>query len=353
MNQLEVNFIEPKLTEQLQGVHLGQLKSHLEKFEPYDYVANLDPFRFRFISPDKFICEESSAQFNLTRRAFHQLVRFIHPRASGSVILDVAKQNEELAVNFLNKLLVVNQRRADRRNSVKLRTYCSGGINVTLAALSSSYPNVSHKTIYDLAVKAIMSLPYSERNNAEGKLIVNADWETAFVRLPINKISEHGLGVYSGLEFSNGQVGNKTLSINALIWELVCSNGMSFVRDVFTFINKKHSSKIENEFEKFPEWYQNVIGKINVEFSELTKHKIVEPEQFITVDMPKKYSLISINLAKEIYDYIVENDSVSNITAWHLTRGITKLSQQFKVEKRLELDQLASELPYLEGWRNN
>jgi len=62
---------------------------------------------------------------------------------------------------------------------------------------------------------------------------------------------------------------------------------------------------------------------------------------------------LSIEDLKEIYDYIVENDSVSNITAWHLTRGITKLSQQFKVEKRLELDQLASELPYLEGWRNN
>jgi len=355
MNLSEITFIEPRVPgyEQLQNVHLEQLKSHLEKFEPYDYEVNLSPFYFRFISPYKFICEESSDKFNLTRRAFHQLVRFIHPRASGSVILDIAKQDEEFAVNFLNKLLVVNQKRTDRRNTVKLRTYSFEGENVTLAALSSSYPNISYKIIYDLILKALMGLSYSERSNSEGKLIVNADWETAFVRLPINKISNNGLGVYSGLEFSNGQVGNKTLSINALIWELICSNGMSFVRDTFTFINRKHSSKIGNEFERFPEWYQNVTNKINVEFSELTKHKINEPEKFITVDMPKKYSLVSINLAKEIYDYIIKSDSKTDITAWDLTRGITKLSQQFKTEKRLELDQWASELPYLEGWKNN
>ncbi len=310
----------------------------LDRFRPIDYVVESKNVEFK-ISDErlvgKFYLEHGGDSFVFNKHGLNQLLKNLHPNLSYKLLWDLNPSDAKDIVNyFLNKRSTVLRFRT-RSDTVNIGSTFYKPI---IAVLSNKYRVVNHIDLMPIINKVM-----DDRYKLD-KTMMHVDWDSFIMRYPSTKISDDGLGVYFGVSLKNGQTGIYDISVDSMIYEKICTNGMIRTIGTNCFLKQRHLGRnIVNKFNHFDEWYNSVLNVNKAYFNECTHTKFNKGYKFIET-MYKTNPLITKKMAKDMLQYVMEYDrSVGNNepTKWSIIRGLTKVSQTTSIYNRVAIDEVA------------
>lgn len=321
-----------------------KVKQILDSYIPFDTHEKVSALEYVVEQVDEgknrlLVSKRTNKTYQLNEHSTGQLIRLMDSRANPDVLKSLNSGTEETVVNELmrnRQSSYYKKHRYGTGENLLIRSKNDDTNTKSIAVLSEMYSPVNHNQIFNLIENTM------QRTQEPIELI--ADYELAVARIPVKQISDHGLGTYFGIQFLNGQVGSHKLNIASMIWEKICTNGAVRTSEHDVFINKVHKGSLSYEMQKFGEWGNNNFRKLTEIFPKLVTTNIPQLKEYIE-HLPKESALITKGLAAELYQFVIRFDNkayTSNTTSlWAVTRGITQLSQNFAIERRLELDSFA------------
>lgn len=330
-----------------------EVKKVLERYRPFDTTVNVDNLEFGIEEKTPKLKLQSSGMetpmyFRLHDYTFNQFLQLLNYKFNIGQMNELSETTQE---NVVNDLLASNRKKSWRKKRRQLlfrsEDYTRNDMR-TVGILTTDYAIVNHDWLFDFIsnAKHIAGLRGEMTEHSKFEVVTNYDF--ANVRLPLGKIADERLGVYGGIEFTNGQTGKIRLQIKNMIWELICSNGMVDMRQKSMFIDKKHVGHIRKELHDMPIWLNNTYIHSNGLYRQLKDHRVKDLNDTLKKKYVKKYSMITGELAYQMYKYIIENDSRAKATdsasGWEVVRSLTYLSQQRSGYARYDLDNFAFSL---------
>lgn len=305
------------------------------KFEALEKLANTRPidrkvnikedlmFDVGTTGTPSVLLKPTGEEYILGKKAYAQLAYFLHPKLHVALLdaMPVTEANS-LINGFINR----------SNNEVLFRSTPN---NYTVGVVSKTYKPVNH----EILIETIEQVP----EEVEFEAFIN--YETAIIRAAVKKISSEGLGIWSGINFVNGQIGNYALNISALLWEKVCTNGAVITIDKFVYYRGRHTKHMQMPNGSILSWFTDVSNRVKNIYEEA---RYVEISRNYIEKMPKRFSLVTQTLADEYIRYIAmrthQPSNFENTTLWALMQAVTQTSQRFAPERRLQLDSFISEL---------
>lgn len=328
--------------------NIEEVKQLLDQYIPFDTTVRTDNLVFGVEEKKPKLQYHAQGKeemiFRLNDFTLGQFLQHLNKKFNVGHLKDVSDSTKENIVNDLlrnNKLARYNKKR--QQLLIRSEDYTRNDMR-TVGILTTDYTVVNHSWLFDY-IKQAKELAHIHGNTEEQRFEVVADYDFCNVRFPLGKISDERLGVFGGVEFTNGQTGKVRLMIKNLLYELVCANGMTLSRGSDTFMDKKHLGRVFHILERLPEWLFNVNVRSNEVYRELKSTQVFDVENWLKKKMVKKYSMLTLELANQMLDYIKQNDSKmvrGQTDAWEVVRSITYLSQQWKQGyTRFEYDDFA------------
>lgn len=310
---------------------LDDVQDVLTTFTPEDLTIGTSKLRFHYVNdrPGFSIPKRDSTPFLLSDHSFSQFVTNLDRKASPSFIKSLSSDTQERVINELIS-------RTKRPSLfIRMQPEVVNNAKEVIGVLTDYYQPVNHSKL--------LSLVPEIQQSKFARIELSASWDYMFLRLPIKAISTEGKGTFFGIQFSNGQTGMYNLSISALIWELICTNGATMRTDHGTFVHRKHMGDVSEKLSEFKQWGNDAYKFVNTWYNK-TRNLTVPNASAVITDFPKKYPLITKKLAEEILSYVKHNDTAMRkdvATAWSISRGITWASQKLKEHHRYDVDGIA------------
>lgn len=243
-------------------------------------------------------------------------------------------------------------------------TRCIESNNTMLAAENMNYwlQNDKRNLLirnYDGACRGVLSGSYSAYDAPEILTTLAEVFDPAtFVlkgsfineeRLHLRMIDKNLLDIededlYAGITLDSSDIGRSGLSVKFFIWKQVCTNGLVIAKSAAKMFRQKHIGITHDDF---AEGLQGGLKK----FDDL-KEKIAESIRE-TSKIPADKDLESLieeiknttNLSDQAAEKVVELMEVKYApTRWGLINGITEVAQDFTLETRLRLEEIAGNM---------
>lgn len=161
-----------------------------------------------------------------------------------------------------------------------------------------------------------------------------------------------GEDLFPGIFIDSSDVGRNTLVVQFGIYKLVCTNGLVISRAGGTLFKQKHMGITAEEFHKgLSESLKNVdiLTENAVEWVQRTKSR--DNHWSVNTDHPEDieefvaYIRQQTNLSNESATKVIDLMRTKyEDTRWGLINGITEVAQDFTLERRLELENIAGGL---------
>lgn len=156
-----------------------------------------------------------------------------------------------------------------------------------------------------------------------------------------------GEDLFAGLFIDSSDVGRNILIVRFGIYKQVCTNGLVIAKAGGTLFTQKHIGISAEEFHDglynsltvIDELTENAVEFVNIAKSKSCKLDLEDMERFVanirqTTSLPEESANKVISLMQTKYD-----DS-----HWGLINSITEVAQDFTLEKRLELEEIAGNI---------
>ena len=326
--------------------------SEAESVVPVDYLHSLKDLdirvdgvgkRVELLNVSKSI--ELSTVLKFDDYSFRQFIKRLHPK-SDEEFLDALSW--ELETNVLEDLLKEKIEKSRKENPKFLfRTYRNS--NRIFACLTDGYVPVNHNQLvkgFLNVVDKIKAVGIEQDRGVHKMFQSLINYRTAVVRMPIHKISSDNEGVFTGLEFANAQDGSHRLTIRLMLFELICTNGMIGTTAEFVYLDRAHRGKFKGfDAKDLLEWYDEQRVLMESVYVSLIGVIVKDPFELIE-KLPKRYPIITEEMCLVIDSALKKQACVrgNECSAFNIVSAITKASQEFKDERRFQLDNFAYKL---------
>lgn len=161
-----------------------------------------------------------------------------------------------------------------------------------------------------------------------------------------------GEDLFHGIQIDSSDVGRSTLVARFIIYKQVCTNGLCVSRGDGVLFKQKHVGISAEEFEsnfqsslsKIPELVSNFEGLVVKAFKEDKGYKISSLSQEELEAFLSRTKAVT-NLSDEALEHV--SNLMTNVyseTKWGLINSITQVAQDYTLERRIELEQVAGTL---------
>lgn len=153
-----------------------------------------------------------------------------------------------------------------------------------------------------------------------------------------------GEDLYAGISLDSSDVGRSGLTVKFFIWKKVCTNGLVIAKSAARLFKQKHIGINHDEFaeglreglEKFEELKEKIAESIR----ETSKIPVNEDLEKLIEEIKD-----TTNLSDQAAEKVVELMQVKYApTRWGLINGITEVAQDFALETRLQLEEIAGNM---------
>ena len=169
--------------------------------------------------------------------------------------------------------------------------------------------------------------------------------ERLHLRLIENQMLDiDGEDLYAGITLDSSDVGRSGLNVRFFIWKRVCTNGLVIAKSNGRLFKQKHVGITHDDFaagleEGLGKFYEikEAITKSIKETSEIPMNKDIEE---LVEEIKDK-----TNLSDKAAEKVVELMEVKYApTRWGLINGITEVAQDFTLETRIQLEEIAGSM---------
>lgn len=153
-----------------------------------------------------------------------------------------------------------------------------------------------------------------------------------------------GEDLYAGITLDSSDVGRSGLNVRFFIWKRVCTNGLVIAKSNGRLFKQKHVGITHDDFaagleEGLGRFYEikKAITESIKETSEIPMNKDIEE---LVEEIKDK-----TNLSDKAAEKVVELMEVKYApTRWGLINGITEVAQDFTLETRIQLEEIAGSM---------
>lgn len=287
---------------------------------------------------------QSLTMFELSGTGFSQFAS----RVSGGGIAYFKKCLEkdmpELVVDNLNRWL-----EKSASNELFLRTY-KGEL---IAALTTSYTKVDHREVLEGMFTGLHTTPLAgieEQFDIERFTIDEHDMEIRLVDKMHSVVDETAGRELSrpGFVLGNGQTGRKAVTIDYMVYTLVCSNGLFIGKNKGRLFYRKHTGW---EDWKFKSQIRDTVSQVR-DFTDYAQQTIDAARRFKEDEIKHRFG--GDKWEEVLGDYLqdktgLDEDEVDlifkewqekyELNLWGLTSAVTEYAQKFNHERQREIEQ--------------
>ena len=240
----------------------------------------------------------------------------------------VDNNQNELAADNINCWL------GDNQKDLFLREY-NGRIR---GVLSGSY------SVYDAPdiLKTVAEVFDPDRFKLKGSFI---NEERLHLRLIENEMMDvEGEDLFAGISLDSSDVGRSGLQVRFFVWKQVCTNGMMIAKSDARLFRQKHIGITHDEFaeglnEGLNAFY-DLKDKVAEQITATSEIPVKEDMEELLEDIKTKTNLSDESATKVIECMITKYDR----NQWGLINGITEVAQEFTLERRIELEEIAGNM---------
>ena len=155
----------------------------------------------------------------------------------------------------------------------------------------------------------------------------------------------NGEDLFAGIQIDSSDVGRSTLLVRFFIFKQVCTNGLCISKDSGLLFTQKHIGISKEEFSSELEVAVAKLPEIIQSFEEAIKES--EQEEILVGENSPVLTMLStqIKLSEKQVERTLEimNDKYEQ-THWGLINSLTELAQDFSLERRIEIENMAGNL---------
>lgn len=168
-------------------------------------------------------------------------------------------------------------------------------------------------------------------------------------RLHLRLIDNHMLDIdgedlYAGITLDSSDVGRSGLQVKFFIWKQVCTNGLVISKSSARLFKQKHVGITHDDFaaglkeglERFHEIKEKVAESIKT-----TNEIPVNQDLEELIEEIKDKTMLSDQAAEKVIELMKVKYAP---TRWGLINGITEIAQEFTLETRLQLEEIAGNM---------
>lgn len=153
-----------------------------------------------------------------------------------------------------------------------------------------------------------------------------------------------GEDLYAGISLDSSDVGRSGLTVKFFIWKKVCTNGLVLAKSNAILFRQKHIGITHDEFadglkeglEKFETIKEKVIACIN----ETRKIPVNEDLEALMEEVKA-----ATKLSDQATEKVIQLMQIKYApNKWGLINGITEVAQEFTLETRLQLEEIAGNM---------
>lgn len=169
--------------------------------------------------------------------------------------------------------------------------------------------------------------------------------ERLHLRLIENQMLDiEGEDLYAGITLDSSDVGRSGLKVQFFIWKKVCTNGLVIAKSKARLFKQKHVGITHDDF---AEGLKEGLGRF-YEIKSLVSESIKETNKIpVNQDLEELVEEVKdkTNLSDQAAEKVIELMQVKYApTKWGLINGITEIAQEFTLETRLQLEEIAGSM---------
>lgn len=150
--------------------------------------------------------------------------------------------------------------------------------------------------------------------------------------------------LFAGLLINNSNVGRSCLTVRFIIFKQVCTNGLVLPQESSILFKQKHMGIKVEDFRECLQTNLKLIPKLVNEATKMIKstinHSLNKDDLVNLIEKIKK----DTSLSDEHLDTIVNMLDFYGYNTWGVINGLTQVSRDFTLEKRLELEKYAGSM---------
>lgn len=153
-----------------------------------------------------------------------------------------------------------------------------------------------------------------------------------------------GEDLFAGITLDSSDVGRSGLQVKFFIWKRVCTNGLVIAKSAAKLFKQKHIGITHEDFaeglKEGLETFYTLKDKIAESIKETSKIPVSEDLDELLEEIKDK-----TNLSDQAAEKVVELMQIKYApTKWGLINGITEVAQEFTLETRLQLEEIAGNM---------
>ena len=169
--------------------------------------------------------------------------------------------------------------------------------------------------------------------------------ERLHLRLIENKMLDvEGEDLYAGITLDSSDVGRSGLQVKFFIWKKVCTNGLVIAKSYAKLFKQKHIGISHDDFAESLKEGLNAFYTLKDKIAESIRETNKIP---VNSDIDELLEEIKeqTNLSDQAAEKVIELMQVKYApTKWGLINGITEVAQEFTLETRLQLEEIAGNM---------
>lgn len=153
-----------------------------------------------------------------------------------------------------------------------------------------------------------------------------------------------GEDLFAGITLDSSDVGRSGLQVKFFIWKKVCTNGLVIAKSSARLFKQKHIGITHEDFaeglKEGLETFHTLKDKIAESIRETSKIPVNQDIDELLEEIKDK-----TNLSDQAAEKVVELMQIKYApTKWGLINGITEVAQEFTLETRLQLEEIAGSM---------
>ena len=224
--------------------------------------------------------------------------------------------------------------------------FIRGYDNNVRGVLSDKYTTLDAPQVLEVLSDSIPDDQYS----IKGSIITPERMHLRIVQNEMMKIK--GEDLFAGVSIDSSDVGRSTLLCRFFIYKQVCTNGMCISQSYGILFQQRHIGINQSEFregltdgmKKIPTLITDVMGLIKEANSDSAGYDIRHLNENSQNVYRGRIRAITRLQEKDIDKLIDTMYNKYSVTRWGLINSITEVAQDFTLERRLELEDVASNL---------
>ena len=157
-------------------------------------------------------------------------------------------------------------------------------------------------------------------------------------------LNVEGEDLYAGISLDSSDVGRSGLTVKFFIWKKVCTNGLVLAKSNAVLFRQKHIGITHDEFaeglKEGLEKFETIKEKVAISINETRKIPVNEDLEALMEEVK-----IATNLSDQATEKVIQLMQIKYApNKWGLINGITEVAQEFTLETRLQLEEIAGNM---------